>query len=527
MMKDSPIRKKEQIPSAEGVGHTSRSVRNLDRAMAKGALWMILARLGDRGLGLISTIILVRLLAPADFGLVAMATSVIAICELFGQVGLDVALIQNQGAARRHYDTAWTFSVILSAVTASVLLLVAVPAAQFYGEPRLLPIILSLAVGSLISGFENIGIVAFRKDLRFNREFFFFFGKKLAGFVITVPLAVIFRSYWALIAGIIAGRLAGVCLSYCMQEYRPKWSLEARKELFHFSKWMVISNFVTVLNSRGADFIVGKVAGAHALGLFNVSYEMSNLPTSELIAPINRAVFPGYARKSADATALQQGYLNVISIIAAFGIPAAFGISATSKWLVPLLLGDQWVEGIPIVSILAFYGILAAMKTNAHYVYLALGKPQIASYLGLVQIALLLSMLVVLSITHGAMGAAYAYLVSQAIFTPISFAVLFRVLGISVRHLFCVMWRPVLSATFMFAIVQLGTPALAPQFVNNLTHLGPFVIALMIGIITYLSCLYGLWTISARPSGAESRFLSILQSTKLWSWFRSASVSAR
>src|SRR5215831_17581727 len=99
---------------------TAGSIEDVDRAMAKGAVWMILARLGDRSLGLISTVILVRLLAPSDFGLVAMAMSVIAVCELLSQVGLDVTLIQNPEANRRHYDTAWTFSVILSAMTAVV-----------------------------------------------------------------------------------------------------------------------------------------------------------------------------------------------------------------------------------------------------------------------------------------------------------------------------------------------------------------------------------------------------------------------
>ena len=495
--------------------------------MAKGALWMILARLTERGLGFISTIILVRLLAPADFGLVAMATSVIAICELFGQVGLDVALIQNPGATRRHYDTAWTFGVMLSALTAVVLLIMAVPAAEFYGEPRLLAILLSLALGSFISGFENIGVVAFRKELRFNKEFQFFFGRKLVGFLITVPLAFILRNYWALIAGIIVGRLAGVCLSYYVQEYRPRWSLEARHDLFHFSKWMVASNVVTVVNVRAADFILGKITGAHALGVFNVSYELSNLPTSELIAPINRAVFPGYARKSADPTVLQQGYLGVIGIIAAFGIPAGVGIAATANILVPLIFGPQWVEAIPLVAILAIYGILAAMKTNAHYVYLVLGRPNTASYLGLAQISLLLPSLTILSMRYGVLGAAYAYLASQAVFTPFSFWTLLETLGISVHQLLRVLWRPVVSSAFLLVIVRLIITPLPLEPIDNLTRLIHLMTVVVSGIVSYVSCLYVLWMISARPVGAESQFLGAVQSTRLWWRFKDALALSR
>jgi O-antigen/teichoic acid export membrane protein len=516
MKQELQNREDDHMSSAEGEGEDSRSSHSVDRAMAKGSVWMILARFGDRGIGLVSTIILVRLLAPADFGLVAMAMSLIAICELLGQVGLDIALIQNPAATRRHYDTAWTFSVILAAMTALVLLFVAIPATQFYGEPRLFPVLLSLAAASLISGFENVGVVAFRKQLQFDKEFQFVLGKKLAGFAVTVPLAIVLRNYWALVAGIVVGRIASVCLSYYVQDYRPRWSLEARHELFHFSKWLVINNFVTVINSRAADFILGKLAGAHALGVFNVSYEVSNLPTSELIAPINRAVYPGYVHKSGKGHDLRQSYLDVIGLIAAFGVPAGAGIAATCSWIVPLLLGPKWADAIPLVAILAFYGILAAMKTNAHYIYLAVGKPYIATYLGIVQIILLLFWLTFLSMKYGAMGAAAAYLLSQAIFTPISFAVLFNVLGLSLRNLVSVMWRPVVSATVMFTLVRLISSLFPTESEADVTILIGFFIVAACGSVTYVACLYILWLASARPIGAESRVLRAVQSTKVW-----------
>lgn len=509
-----------------GGGQQSHAVQDVDRAMTKGALWMILARLGDRSLGIISTVILVRLLAPADFGLVAMGTSLIALCEVMGQVGLDIALIQNPDATRSHYDTAWTFSVILSAMAAVILLLLAIPAANFYDEPRLVPILLSLALGSVISGFENIGIVAFRKELQFNKEFQFFFGKKLIGFLFTVPLAFLLRNYWALIVGIIIGRLAGVGLSYYVQDYRPRWSLAARKDLFHFSKWMVMLNIGSVFNSRAADFIVGKIAGPHALGVFNVSYELSNLPTTELIAPINRAVFPGYARKADDNAALKEGYLDVLGMIVAIAVPAGVGIAATSRWFVPLVLGQQWSDAVPLITVLSFYAILTAIKTNSHYVYLALGKPNVATYLGIVQISFLLPSLVVLSREYGGIGAAYGYLVSQAIFTPISFSVLFRVMGVTPREIIRVLWRPIVSAAIMYLAVRLVAIEIPVETFDSVNVLlRHFLIAVAIGAAAYTTCLFVAWNVSARPVGAETRILGAVRSIKLWSRSRGMSAS--
>jgi O-antigen/teichoic acid export membrane protein len=477
---------------------------------------MILARTGERSLGLVSTIILVRLLDPADFGLVAMGTAVIAVCELIGQLGLDAALIQNPKASRKHYDTAWTFGVLLGFVIAAVLLLLAFPAARFYGEPRLAPIVLSLALGSLVSGFENIGIVAFRKDLTFDKEFRFVFGKKLAGFFVTTALAIALRNYWALIVGIVVSRVAGVCFSYYLHEYRPRWSLEARHELFRFSKWLFVSNLIAVINGRSADFIIGKSAGAHAVGLFSVSYELSNLPTTELIAPINRAVFPGYALKAKDKDALGEGFLSVIGIIAAFGIPAGVGVAATADFLVPLVFGPQWLEAIPLISILAIHGIIVALQTNCFYIYLALGKPYIASWLGISQAAILLPVLTILTIRYAGIGAAYAYLASQLLVVPCTFVSTFRLLDIHVRQMLRVLWRPAVSSAFMFATVRLVASMFIEQTFDNLTGVFNLLELIMIGIVVYGSVLYGLWAISARPIGAESHFLTLLQTTRSW-----------
>jgi len=289
---------------------------------------------------------------------------------------------------------------------------------------------------------------------------------------------------------------------------------------------MVLSNIATIFYSRAADFFVGKITGAHALGVFSLSYELSNLPTSELTAPINRAVYPGYARKSANATLLKEAYLNVISIMAAFGVPMGVGIAATAGVLVPLLLGPKWTEAIPVVEILGIYGVIAVMRSNANYVYLAQGKPHIATYLAIGLILLLLPTLAVLCREYGVIGAAYAYLASDAMSALINFVVLIKILGVTMRQILRVLWRPVLSSALMFVIVRIVTPLPLEPF-DNLTGLIDLLTAVVSGVIAYVSCLYALWTLSARPVGAESLFLGFVQSTKLRSWFRSVTVFSR
>ena len=316
----------------------------VNKGMAKGVMWTVLFKFVTRGIGLISTVILARLLVPADFGLVAMAMAIVAGLEILSAFNLDVVLIQNQNAERKHYDTAWSFNLVAGAVQALILVFIAPLIAHFYNDPRLQMIVYLLALGRLVGGAENIGMVAFRKDLQFHKDFKFQVIKKMAGFTITMGLAFWLRNYWALIGGMLAGTFAGVVLSFAMQSYRPRFSFAAVGELFHFSKWLLINNFLYFAIQESSSFILGKLGGSHALGLFTVSYEISNLPSTDLVAPINRAIFPGYAKMAGDMGVLQQGFLNILSAIALFVLPIGAGIALTAGPLVHLMLGAKWGE---------------------------------------------------------------------------------------------------------------------------------------------------------------------------------------
>ena len=170
-----------------------------------------------------------------------------------------------------------------------------------------------LALASIVTAFENIGIVEFRRQMSFDLDFKFQIAKKLAAFSITVPLAIATRSYWALVAGMLAGRVVSSAWSYRVHPFRPRLSLSAARELAKFSKWLLANNFVQFLRMHGSDFIVGRIAGSGALGAYNIGYEIASLPTTELVAPINRAVLPGYAQLASDPSAMRHGFVNVIA----------------------------------------------------------------------------------------------------------------------------------------------------------------------------------------------------------------------
>lgn len=482
--------------------HQDLPVEEIDNKIAKGAAWMVSFKMIDRGLGLISTIILARLLVPEDFGLVAMAMILIGALQLLIAFSFDVPLIQNPNAGREQFDTAWTLNVLFASICGAVLALLAGTAAQFYAEARLELVIYLLALGFAMQGFSNIGPVIFRREMRFDREFKFLLGKRIASLVVTIPLAFWLRNYWALVIGQLTGTLVSVVLSYYVSDYRPRFSLKAKVELFHSSKWLVMNNILQFLNGRAAELVIGRFGGAGTLGVYTIASEISTLPTTELVAPINRAAFPGYARVSQDKEALRNSFLNVISMIALFALPAGIGISLVADFLVPSVLGAKWVHAIPLIQILAIFGVIQALQTNISYIYLATGHLAYVTVVGAIQFVALLGMLIPGIIYWGATGAAWAFLGSVVLMTPVNQYLIARQLQLSTTAFAVRLIRPLAASVVMAGVVAVMKHFFGPVG-ETLSYLFALVSCTLLGALTYVLSLNLLWRFAGYPQGAE------------------------
>lgn len=477
---------------------------------------MLLFKLAERSLGMVSVLLLARLLVPADFGLVAMAMSVIALVELAGAFSFELALIQKDNPTRADYDTTWTLQVLFGTATALIMAALAYPAAVFYVEPRLTLIIFVLAGSTFLQSLENVAIVNFRRAMAFSREFSFLTTKRVAGFVVVVSLAVWSQSYWALIAGSVATRLTGVVLSYWMQPYRPRFALTARRDLFSFSSWLFLNSLASFGATRLSHFVVGRLHGPAALGLYTVGSEIAFLPSTELIAPINRAAFPGYARLVGDLPALRQSYFDVIGMIELVALPSSFGIAMIAGPLVQTLLGDKWAEAAVFVQVLAFTGTIHALISNNHVVWLALGKTRTGLFVMAPYFLALVPLMAVLSSKFGVLGIAYAELGASSLGLLVSYFLLFRVLQVSVRRWLAGLWRPVLAATVMAGGVATLLARMASGPHPASAHL-QFAVAIPAGVVLYTGALALLWLLAGSPRGAESWLLETLtQSISAW-----------
>jgi lipopolysaccharide exporter len=495
-------------------------MEHVRKKMASGVAWMAGARMIVRALGALSTLVLARLLAPSDFGLIAMATSLIALLELLSAFSFDLALIRRPDSTADDFDTAWTLNVLFAVVIAIALFIAAPFAADFYREPRLQMVIYLVAGGNCLRSFNNIGTVEFRKQLRFDRDFRLQVFQKLSQVVIAVPLAFVWRSYWALIAGMIAGNVASLIVSYWMVPRRPRLMLKSTRDLFSFSGWVALNNAITFMRNRAGDLIIGRIAGTRMLGLFNVAYEISNLPSTEMVAPINRAVFPGYVQLAQDPQQLRQAFRDVLSFVCLLTLPVSMGIAATAELLVPIVLGDKWLESAPLVALLAISGGFNTLQANTGAVYHALSKPRLIALTGGIQMLALIPMLIFAAIRYGVVGAAVAHVLHALIFgAPVTYFILTRTTPVRWGDFVRSTWRPVTAAVLMYACVRLlgFSPMLGS--VGDATRLAACV---AIGVISYTVALWICWQVAGKPPGAETMMMN-----RVGQWLRRRASAAK
>ncbi len=355
------------------LNHIENERTSVTSRTAIGATWMVAWRMVTRGLGLISTLILARLLVPADFGLVAFATSFAAAIDSLSELGLQAALVRKPDNDRSLYDTAFTMQAIRGLVTGAILAMGAWVSSTWLGDERLMPMLMVLAAVAAVAGFDNIAVVKFQRELRFDLEFRLLFVPRVLQFVIATGAAFTLRSYWALIIGVVVGRLSRLVMTYWVQPHRPRLTLSRWRELAGFSFWSWASSMAYMIWNRCDAFVLGPVLGMGQLGIFMLSMEIGLLPTSELVDPAARALYAGVAAAQNRGTDPITLALPLMAMLLMLVVPIGLGISATSGYVVAALLGPTWAIGRPVIAMFALLSMITPVTFVAATVLNAAG----------------------------------------------------------------------------------------------------------------------------------------------------------
>ena len=474
--------------------------------MVRGAISLGSARVVGNLLGTISIIVLARLLTPEDFGIVAIASSILSIVQCCTELSLSSALIQKEVVKRSHIDTAWTMSLLRSLALVLIFLLLAWPLAEIYDVTGLVPVLLVSGVTGAVVGLQNPMITLVTKEMRFWPVAVTQLVQKGLSLGFAIALALMLHSYWAIIAGNALGAILATLLTYVLVPYRPRLSVRHAREIWSFSGWLFFNQLCATLNWRGDQLIIGAVVPNAQLGVYAMADNLAVIPSRETIHPIRQALFPGLANLNGDSERLRNASLLAQATLAMVIAPLGIILALVAEPAVKIALGEQWLSAIPFVQISALLYTFGCFSIALQPVAMAKGRTKI---LFLQQAAVLVfkfPMLIAGLIFGGLLGAALARCLAEFI------SVILELVAIKVLTGTKVVAQLLAHATTIIGLIAMsaGVYFLHQQLLR--IHSGSllqFGIEVTAGSAIYVAAVVTVWIASGRREGPVSELLHV------------------
>lgn len=473
------------------------------KEITRGGVWIFVGRWLIRSIGILSTIILARLLSPEDFGLMAICLLVIGLAETIGREGQSLAVIRQQNLDREFVDSAWTASIITGVTLGSGVFLMAPVVASMFNEPRAVLLIHILSISVFIMGLENIGLAINRKKFDFANDIKYRALEKVIPVTITLTTAYFVRNYWALVAGTIGGYIGVIISSYILSNYRPKICFKRIREVWSFSLWVVLEKFALFCSMRVDQlFIPSFGGGATQIGHYHVGSELARMPVSEIFMPIDRVLIPAYSQLQSNAFELMKAYINTLSVAAIICLPVGIGFSLIAGDAVRVVYGEKWIPMIPVVELIAISSVSVALISTITPVLNVLGRSKVSAALLCLQVLLLLGGFF-LSRNHlgDISDVAWVRLITVSLTLPVALICLRIIVSIRFMDMLKVFWRPLIAIAAMALTLTLLLP---PDM--DIPVAARLALRIIAGGFVYAAVLNLLWLVCGKPPGAENAF---------------------
>ncbi|NQS90341.1 lipopolysaccharide biosynthesis protein [Patescibacteria group bacterium] len=466
---------------------TETHQESLSHRVVKSVFWVFSLRIVQQLLGLTRLVILARILAPNDFGLMGIALLTMATLETFSQTGFKAALIQKKKDIKSYLDAAWTVLILRGFILFAILYSIAPYVVLFFNTPEAKPIIQVIGLSVLLQAFTNIGVIYFQKELEFNKEFIYQFAGTLADFIVAVSAVLILQNVWALVFGMLAGNAVRCFVSYLIHPYRPHLSsdLGKAKELFGFGKWVLGSSILIFLLGQGDDIFVGKLLGATALGFYQLAYRISNMPATEITHVISQVTFPAYSKLQNDIPKLREAYLNILQVTAFLSFPIAGLIFVLSPDFTIIFLGEKWMPMVPAMQVLCIFGALRSLNATTGSIFQGVGKPAVLAKVSLLQLIFLALIIYPLSSMGKLIGVSLAVTLANFLCFIFCFREVIRIIKCGRRDMIYRLAPQILitlGITFLIYLFKYLT-------INRLPLIAVFMCSIFIVLVNYL--IYG------------------------------------
>ena len=356
-----------------------------------------------------STVVLARLLTPADFGLVGMVTAVTGFAAMFKDAGLSAATVQQPQITRSQVSTLFWVNVALSLAVMMLTVAISPLVASFYGEPRLLWITIALASTFLLGGLSVQHLALLRRQMRFSVIATISVVSMTAGIATGVLIAVLTESYWSLVAIAWVREAVGAVGAWWACRWLPDWPRRGSGALpmLKFGGNLTGFNVLNYFTRNLDNILIGWWSGAGALGLYTKAYGLLMMPITRINRPVGSVMIPVLSRKQDQPGEYIRLYRRAITTLALLGMPLVGWCFLVADELILLMLGDGWQESAPIFRALSLAAMLGTTNVAPGWVYMTLGRTDRQLRWGLIS-APVTVVLMVLAVPFGPVAMAAA-----------------------------------------------------------------------------------------------------------------------
>lgn len=393
---------------------------SLRRSVRRGAIATGFSQAVQIGTQIASVLILSRLLAPSDFGLMAMIAPVVALLGMLQDFGLVQATVQKIGLKRSEVNFLFWVNIAASAGMAIVLVAMSGFVAMFYGEPKAAHLTAAMAAPMILGAVGAQHMALLNRRMEFGRIALITVAAAISTLAATIAWAMYSPSYWALFAGSLIGAAITTISAWSLSGWRPGWprSVDGAQSLLGFGAGITGFNFANFFARNADNVLIGRFWGEAQLGFYDRAYKLLLFPLSQISNPLAKVMIPALSRMVAEPDRYRHAFFRVLNLSLLVSLPGVAFAIAMSDVLIPFVLGEQWLPSASIFMALGFAGLMQPLNNPAGWLFISQGRSTEFMIWGLITAAIAVTSFVA-GLRWGALGVAVAYAISEYIKTPL------------------------------------------------------------------------------------------------------------
>ena len=452
--------------------------------------WSALMEVVSRTAFPIITVILARLLTPADFGVVATAMIAISFAQMFWDAGLSKALIQTKEKPEEAAHVVFWTNLVLGLVIYALLFIGAPWVAVFFKSPSSGPVLRVLGLQIVIASLSSVQQALFVRELDFRRLFWIKLSTAFVPGFFSIPLAFFGYGVWALVVGTLAGQTLNLVLLWYYSTWRPslQYDLSIARKMFGFGVWVLLESFGSWLIIWGDSVIVGRYLGIADLGVYRTGWLLVTVIFGLALNPFLPVLYPTFSRLQNNRTAMKQSFHKVNRIVAVLALPMGLGLLLVGRELASVLFGNKW-QGLGfVISILGLKETIGWLVGINSETYRAIGRPDVNTKLMFAQLLYYLPSYFIAA-QSGLVIFVYVRLGVALVAMPIHIYLCNKMLNVSPFYL----WhdgRRSFLAVFVMSICIILVKRLIVMVTPGLPLLPALVLLVVVGVTTYIATLW-------------------------------------